>query len=254
MDSLLIAALVLGCTLVGAGAGFSIRRRLPESHLSGESKEVVKQGFGLIATMVALVLGLLVASAKSAFDAQNAGFGQLSTNIIVLDRALAHYGPEAKRSREMLRRTLAHMIDQFWPERGSRPAIAVDDRGITSEAGSLLDAIRNLSPKDDNQRAIQSQALQIGADLAKTRWTLSPPPGPLLPTPFLVVLVSWLTVLFASFGLLTPRNGTVVATLFLCALSMAAALFLVVDLGEPLQGMIRVSGESLRYALSQLGQ
>ena len=254
MGSLLIAALVLGCTLLGAGAGFSIRRLLPETHLSGESREVIKQGFGLIATMVALVLGLLVASAKSAFDAQNTGFGQLSTSIILLDRSLAQYGPEAKSARDRLRGTVVSTIDLLWPARRSQPVLGMDARGITANGGSLFEAIRDLSPKNDSQRAIQTQALQTGADLTKIRWTLSQPAAPLLPAPFLVVLVCWLAVLFASFGLLTPRNPTVVVTLFICALSLAGAMFLIIDLGEPFGGLIRVSDDSLRYALSQLGQ
>ena len=254
MDSLRIAAIVLGCTLLGGGVGCFLRRFLPESHLSGESKDVIKQGFGLIATMVALVLGLLVASAKSAFDAQNTGFGQLSTNIIVLDRALDQYGPEAKPVREKLRRAVTSMIDHLWPAQGSGPALAVDSREITADGASLFRSIRELSPKDDSQRSIQSQAIQVGADLAKTRWTLSQPAVPLLPDPFLVVLAFWLTVLFASFGLLTPRNGTVVVTLFVCALSMAGAMFLIIDLGEPLGGLIQISDASLRYALTQIGR
>lgn len=89
MNSLLITAVVLACCLAGTGAGLLIRRFLPEHHLSDDPKDVIKQGFGLIATMVALVLGLLVASAKTAFDAENAAFAQMSTNLIVLDRSLA---------------------------------------------------------------------------------------------------------------------------------------------------------------------
>jgi hypothetical protein len=154
----------------------------------------------------------------------------------------------------MLRRALVSTIDQVWPPEASIPAHSVDDRAISSEAGLFSKAIRDLSPSDDTQRAIKAQALQISADLAKTRWTLGQPSPPLLPTPFLIVLIFWLTVLFGGFGLLTPRNGTVLATLFIGALSMAGALFLVVDMGEPFEGLIRVSSTSLRYALSQIGQ
>jgi hypothetical protein len=149
---------------------------------------------------------------------------------------------------------IASIIDRLWPTRGAQAVGSVGDRGITADGGAVYDAVRELSPKNDVQKTIQAQALQVGADLAKTRWTLSQPAGPLLPTPFLVVLVFWLGVLFASFGLLTPCNPTVVATLLICALSLSGAIFLVADLGEPLHGLIRISDESLRYALSQLGQ
>ncbi len=253
MESLWIAVAVLICTLVGTLVGSVLRGRLEESHLGGDSKDVIKQCIGLIATMVALVLGLLVASAKSAFDAHNTGFRALSTNVIVLDRSLARYGPDAEPARELLRKTLASMIDHLWPPHASVPATSLDDRGLTAEAGLLYNAIRDLSPKDDGRREIRSQALQISSDLAKTRWSLGLPPSPLLPRPFLVVLLAWLTVLFGGFGLLTPRNGTVMTILFIGALSMAGALFLIVDMGEPFEGLIQVSGDSLRYALSQLG-
>jgi hypothetical protein len=253
MASLLIASLVFASALVGGASGFFIRRLVPESHLSGDSKDVAKQGFGLIATMVALVIGLLVASAKSAFDSQNAGFKTLSTNIIVLDRSLAQYGPEAKPAREALSRTLKTMIDQFWPASGSS-SFAFDSKAITAHGMSFVGAIRDLAPKNEIQKSIQSQAFQLSGELTKTRWTLSQPAVPLLPTPFLVVMIFWLGVLFASYGLHAPPNATVVVTLLICALSLSGAIFLIVDLGEPTDGLIRISSESLRYALSQLGQ
>lgn len=146
------------------------------------------------------------------------------------------------------------MIDRLWPDRPSAPAASVDSREITADAGALFAAIRGLTPKDDFQRAVQSQAIQTWGELAKTRWSMSQPAPPLLPTPFLVVLVSWIALLFAGYGLLTPPNRTVLATLFLCALSLSGAIFLIVDLGEPLGGMIQISDATLRYGLSQLGQ
>jgi hypothetical protein len=254
VDSLQIAAIVFGCSIAGAIGGGLLRRFVPESHLSGESKDVVKQGFGLIATMVALVIGLLVASAKSQFDSDSEGFEQLSTNLILLDRSLAHYGPETKGVRDSLRQAVGAIIEEHWPSDEGRPALAVDSGEITARGEALLGAIRDLAPKGEYQTTIKAQAIQIAGELAKTRWTLSQPSGPLLPRPFLVVLALWLTLLFASFGLLTPGNTTVIATLVLCALSLSAAIFLIADLGEPTAGLIRIPSTSLRYALSQLGK
>jgi len=254
VDSLLIATIVFASSLVGMGSGFFIRRLLPESHRSGPSIDVIKQGFGLIATMVALVLGLLVASAKSAFDSKNTGFATLSTNVIVLDRSLAQYGPEAKPAREALSRTVESMIDQLWPASESAATHSADSKVITAQGTSFAAALLNLAPKTELQKSIQSQALQLSGDLAKTRWSLTQPAVPLLPTPFLVVMVFWLGFLFASYGLLAPCNATVVVTLLICSLSLSAAIFLIVDLGEPTDGLIRISDASLRYSLSQLGQ
>ena len=194
---------------------------LPDPHLSSDSKDVIKMGTGLIATMSALVLGLLIASAKSTLDAQRTGFQQMATNVVLLDRTLARYGPEATPARGMLRETVAAAIDRLWPADRS-PAAGLDSPEITVNGNALYEAIRDLSPKTDAQRASQAQAIQIAADMARTRWLLSQRDDGSIPKPFLAILVFWLSVLFISFGLFSPRNATVIVVLVICALSVAA--------------------------------
>ena len=210
-------------------------------------------GTGLIGTLAALVLGLLIASAKSSFDTQRTGLQQLSTNLILLDRSLKYYGQETKEVREQLRHTVMLMLDLRWPSNGAR-STGLDASELTVSAGALYAAIRDLSPRTDAQKAIQSQALQISFDLARTRWLLSQGEESSIPTPFLVVLVFWLIVLFITFGLFSPRNATVISILFICALSVAGALFLIVELDRPMNGLIQISSKPLRDALGQLGQ
>jgi hypothetical protein len=253
VDSLTIAGIVFGCTFGGALVGICLRRVLPESHLSSESKDVVKMGTGLVVTLAALVLGRLVASAKSSFDAQRTGFRPLSTNLIVLDRSLKFDGPETKEIRELLRRTVQLLLDYRWPADGSR-AKGLDAAELSESAAALYVAIRDLAPRTEAQKAVQSQALQVGADLAKTRWQLQQGEESSIPTPFLTVLVFWLAVLFITFGLFSPNNATVIAVFLICALSVAGALFLIVELNHPLNGLIQISSEPLRDALGQLGQ
>jgi hypothetical protein len=253
VDSLTIAGVVFGCTFGGALLGMFLRRVLPESHLSSESKDVVKMGTGIIATLYALVLGLLVASAKSSFDARRAGFQQLSTNLIVLDRSLKFYGPETKEIREQLRQIVALLLDNRWPTDGSQPK-GLDSAELTESSTAFYVGLQNLSPKTDGQKTTQSQALQVSADLARTRWNLSQGETSSIPVPFLVVLVFWLTVLFITFGLFAPPNGTVIAILLICALSLTGALFLIAELDRPFNGLIQISSKPLRDALGQLGQ
>jgi hypothetical protein len=253
VDSLTIAGIVFGCAFGGALFGIALRRVLPEPHLSSESKDVVKMGTGLLATLAALVLGLLIASAKSSFDGQRSGLQQLSTNIILLDRSLQYYGPETKEIRERLRGTVSLVLDLHWPLNGTR-ATGFDASEISEKAGAVYAAIRDLSPRTDAQKAIQSQALQISFDLARTRWLLSQGEDSSIPTPFLVVLVFWLTVLFVTFGLFSPCNATVLVILVICALSVAGAIFLIVELDRPLHGLIQISSKPLRDALVQLGR
>jgi hypothetical protein len=71
---------------------------------------------------------------------------------------------------------------------------------------------------------------------------------------FLVVLLFWLAITFASFGLLAPPNVTVISILFVCTLSVSAAVFLILEMDGPFEGFITVSPEPLRYALAHLNQ
>ena len=243
----IVFALVFGSALVA----MFLHRVLPAEHLSSDSKDVVKLGVALVATMSALVLSLLVASAKSAFDTRSNQLVQASADIILLDRALARYGPETKDARSLLQRSVASIIERFWPAGGAKP-ITIDPAASPVEA--LYDKIEALTPQSDAQRSMQSQALTLAADMARTRLLLFENLGASIPVPFLVVLVFWLCIIFASFGLFAPRNATVIAALCVSALSVAGAIFLILELDRSFQGLLQVSSAPLRAALAQLGR
>jgi hypothetical protein len=231
--------------------GLFSRNVLPEEHLSTDTKDVVKLGIALIATMAALVLGLLIASAKSTYDTRRNQLLQVSADIILLDRILANYGAETKDARAMLQRSVATAIAQFWPADGDRPA-TIDRRASSVEA--VVDDIQKLTPQSEAQRSMQSQASTMALDLARTRVLLFERLDSSIPVPFLVVLVFWLTIIFASFGLFAPRNATVIAAFFVCALSVSGAIFLILELDQSFRGLLQVSSAPLRTALAQLGQ
>jgi hypothetical protein len=244
------SGIVFLCIFGGALLGMILRGLLPEPHLSPESKDVVKLGMGLIGTMSALVLGLLIASAKSSFDSQRNGVAQMAGNFIFLDRVLAHYGPEAKDAREKLRHSVASIVDRMSPAESSS---ATFQEGAPGGSESLYEKFQGLSPKTESQRALQAQALKTGTDIAQSRWSLFAQRGSSIPTPFLAVLVFWLAIIFASFSLFAPRNATVLATLFVCSLSVAGAIFLILELDRHFGGVIQISDAPLREALAQLG-
>lgn len=250
MSSMTISGIVFGVVLGGAFVGMALRALLPEHHLSQDSKDVVKVGMGLIATISAMVLGLLVASAKSSFDAQRNGLTQLSANLILLDRILAHYGSESKEVREALRQNVATMIDQMWPEDRDH-AGRVEP---TAASESIYERIQDLSPHNDSQRALQTAAVKTGMEVAQARWLLFAQKSSAIPLPFLVILVFWLAILFTSFSMFSRPNATVVAALLLCALSVAGAIFLILELDRPFGGLIQLSSDPLRRALEQLGR
>jgi len=244
---LIVFALVFGSALFA----MFVREALPEHHLSTESKDVVKLGVALIATMSALVLSLLVASSKSAFDTRSNQLVQASADIILLDRALARYGPETKDARSLLRDSVATVVERFWPAEGTRP-ISIDPNAQPVEA--LAVKIEELSPQNDMQRSLRSQALTTAQDVGRTRLLLFENLGSSIPLPFLVGLVFWLCIIFASFGLFARRNATVIAVLCVCALSVAGAIFLILELDRSFEGLLQVSGAPLRTALARLGR
>ena len=243
------------CVFGGALTGLGLQLLLPKHHLSKESQDVVKLCAGVVATVTALVLGLLVSSAKSSFDAMNTRVTQTSAAFIILDRMLADYGPEAKNAREHLRQSVEAMVHKVWPEeRTGVSAIAAIERGGSVTVEAFQADLHQLVPQTDAQRQLLVQAQQATSDLLRSRWVLIEEAQSELPKTLLVLLVLWLTILFLSFGLFAPRNATVVAALFICACVMAGAIFLILEMSRPLDGLIKVSSAPMRKALEYLGK
>jgi len=245
LHSVGVSSIVFVCIFCAGLLGMLLRSALPEHHLTSDSKDAVKVGMGLVGTMAALVLGLLVASAKGSYDSQGAALTQLAANVAMLDRVLAHYGPETKEARELLRRGVTGFIDSVW-SKGSGPAPGGNE--------ILYEKIQELSPKDDRQRALQAQALSIAMSSGQTRWLMYEQGTTSVSLPLLVVLVLWLSLILGSFGLFAPVNGTVITSLCVCALSVSAAIFLILEMYSPFSGIIRLSSAPLQAALAHLGQ
>jgi hypothetical protein len=177
---------------------------------------------------------------------------QLTANIVLLDRTLAQYGPETDLARNLLRRGVASMADRIWRENGSDSG-KVAPFEASAAALSLYDEILKLSPRNEMQRSLQARALDTVQDLGKTRLLLFAEAGMAIPIPFLVVLISWLTIIFASFSLFADNNGTTIVALGIFAASASAAIFLILELSQPFTGLMTISSEPLRNALAPLG-
>jgi hypothetical protein len=245
--SLIAFAFAFGGTFVG----MFLRHRLPGRHLSGDTKDVVRLGTGLIATIAGLVLGLLIASANGTFETQSSQIKQLTADIVFLDSILAQYGPETDSARTLLRRALATMADRIWREKRSDTGKA---EVFEASAAALLlyNEILKLSPRNEAQHSLQARAVDTSNDLAKTRLLLFTKAGSSIPMPFLVVLISWLTIIFASFSLFSDVNATTIAALCIFALSASASIFLILELSQPFTGLMMIADEPLRNALAPL--
>jgi hypothetical protein len=211
----------------------------------------VKLGLGLIGTMSALVLGLLVASAKGSYDTKKAEINTMSAKVVLLDRVLARFGPESNEARELLRSTTERAIDRLWPRDSSKTHQA-DPAPGGGEA--LFYGIQELTPKNDAQHSLKAQAENISMALGETRWLMFAQEGRSVSMPLLAVVVLWLTVIFTGYGLVAPYNATVIATLFVCALSVSAAILLILEMDMPFEGLVQISSAPLRNAVAHLGQ
>ena len=240
MNPLSIGALTFGLTMGGVLVGIWIRTALPEHHVNAESKEAVRIGTGLIATITALILGLVTASAKSSFDEMDAAIKAGAADILTLDRDLARYGPETAEIRAALQDALAAKIDALWPPDSARRA-HTDPGALGHEAEAVADRIRGLSPQNESQRWLKTRALEVTEKILATRWQVVNALGTSVPVVFLAVLLFWLTIIFMNFGLF-------------CSLSVASVIFLILEMNQPFQGLITLSPDPMRYAHSRMNQ
>jgi hypothetical protein len=252
MSGLGVGVVVFVTVLAGAAFGMYLGKVLPKEHLSAEAKDVIKVAMAMIATLAALVLGLLTASAKSSLDQKESEVRNWAAQVVLLDRTLAEYGPESGDARALLKGTLAERVSQLWPgeETGKTQTALGRGQGIEVVQRKLLE----LDPQTDAQRWLKSEALRISQSMAEARWAAIQQFGTAIHWPFMVVLVFWLAVIFASFGLFAPRNWLVMSALIVAALSVAGSLFLIVEMDQPYSGLIKISGEPVRNALQLLGR
>ena len=253
MGSIVVAAIVFACTFVGAMIGLRLHGWLPAHHRDGDSRDVIKLVMGLIATVAALVLGLLISSAHRSYEAQEAEVQQIGVHLFQLDRALERFGPEANDARERLRRIVQTELERAAAAGGIEAALH-EPLQAQKAAAELFDTISGLVPKTDAQRFIQSRALALLSGLGDTRLLLNEQARGATSWPFLVVMVFWLAVLFVGFGLFARFNLTVVAALFLGAVSVAGAAFLILEMNRPYAGIMQISIEPIRNALTQMGR
>jgi hypothetical protein len=252
MSALSLSLIAFIIILAGILAGSLLRRTLPQHHLADDAKDVVRLGTGLIGTIAALVLGLLIASAKSSYDTQSGQVQHVTADIVLLDQLLAQYGPEARPIRERVRQAVDPLVERLW-----REGVAVSATGkpfaATAAAEDAFAKIGELSPQTDAQRSLKERAIQASTDLAQTRLALFVQAGSSIPMPFLAVLVFWLAIIFASFSLFARLNPTLIAVLVVLALSASCALFLILEMSQPFTGLMQIPSAPLRNALAPLG-
>ncbi len=254
MSAAIVSLVVFVVVMAGVFVGTTLQRVLPKHHLSDESKDMVKIGAGFIATLAALVLGLLVASATTSYNAKYDEVEASAAKIILLDRNLRQYGDEATPVRLLLRDALVAKAKITWVEHEAETATRGAALRVPPELGieRVRAGIVALAPNNEEQRLLRTASLALVNDLMQTRWLLIEQSTAEVSAPLLVVVMLWLAIIAGSLALYAPRNGTVLAVSVLCALSVAGAIFLIVEMYDPFSGLMKVSDAPIRTAIDYM--
>jgi hypothetical protein len=245
--SLIVAAIVFASGLVGLW----LHRLLPDENLSKETLDVVQLGTGMLSVLASLVLGLLIATAKSSYDTTDTAIRSYATDLILLDETLRDYGDAALPPRRLLRRYTEQMLGDVWPKTGGRPYLQ-EDRTVGELMERVREAIRALQPVDPGQKWLQDQALEVNISLLRQRWLMIERSGPSVRLATIAILLAWVSVIFASFGLNAPRNATVVTAFLLCSLAIGSAIFLILQLDSPFSGVLQLPSQPMETALAHM--
>ena len=237
--------------LIGTAIGMVLKRLLRLDLLEGGSKEFIRLGAGFLATLAALVIGLMIASAKNTYDNQNTNIRQLGTNVVLVDQLLIQYGPEAKAARTLLREMIPSTTARIWQENAGG-----SDAGstfvVSDTAERFYKAIEGLKPATAEQTSLKSRVTAITTELCRTRLLVFTQNDNAIPVPFFIVLTFWLVVIFASFSLLAEPSPIVIVSILVFAISVSSALFLIVDLSQPFDGLMQISNHHLRAVLPKI--
>jgi hypothetical protein len=251
VTSTTVSLISFGVIFGGSLAGIVLRSVLPERYFTNEEKDVLRLGLGLVTMLSALVLGLLVSTAKSSYDAKRGQLTQLATDVILVDRSLELYGSETNSARRALRDQVAALVARMSSLNANNPKLQPSSQ---SDLGDFYHMVRRLSPRDDSQRSLKAEALRISLEVGEIRASALARESSSIPIPFLVILVFWLTALFVGFGLFAPRNLISVAALCVCALTVSTAVLLILDMDQPIRGFMKLSDEPLRNAIAIIGE
>lgn len=255
MGSLAISAIAFVLVFGGALFGTFLGTRLPKHHLSDDNKEVVRLAMALVGTLTGMALGLLIGSAKTYYDTQSTELTQVSANVALLGRLFHRYGPEAKGAHETLRVAVERVLAENWPNGDSNPG----EKGKPSPKGGghideVYDQLRALQPKDDEHRAMQTEAVSLLMNVAQLRWLIIEQASSTVMRPMLVVMIFWMTSIFVSWGLFSRPSAMAIITFFIAAVCVSAAIFLILELYTPYRGVLHLSSAPLRLAYDSLVQ
>lgn len=255
MNSILTGIGVAACVFLGGLCGLFLHGFLPESHRTKETQDVVRLGIGMLSILASLVLGLLIATAKQSYDTTDQELRRYCAELLLLNETLRDYGVDAAVPRNLLRQHTDRVLLDIWPREAARrndPPVRIEDRRASVLLEHVRETIRALSPVDAGQKWLQDQALQISSSLLQQRLLLIEQEGATVQPIILLILVSWVSFIFASFGMNAPRNATVIGAFLVCSLAIGGSVFLILEMDNPLSGVMKISSAPMEKALNEM--
>src|ERR1051325_6745353 len=237
-----VAAVLFVVLAVVTLIGTRLRRRLPAEHLSEDSRDTIKLALGLVGTMTAILLGLLVSSAKSSFDTTRSEVMQMAAKVALLDRVLLLYGPQTADARRALYESVEQGVRRTWPAHDKVPSQLTPNEAM---GDAVYVAISHLVPQNEAQRALKTEAASLMAELAELQVLIQAQAVSSVSKPLLMALAVWLVVIFLGFGMLAPSNPTSTLSVIAGAFSVACAVFIILELDHPFAGVVRVPNEPM---------
>jgi len=247
MNEVRIATFVFLCLSAASLGALFCYERLPEHQRQDDTQKVLHLIANIFVVMTSLVLGLMISSAKSRFDGVNQDVHSYATQLILLDRMLLLYGPEAGDTRQTLLAYTERAANGQWTAEG-RLSDKTSER-LLEDVGTCL---RALEPNRDPQLSIWNDMREQYRKALELRWGLVEQAEGSLPRPLMLMVVAWLVLIFAVFGFRAPRNAIVVTGFIAAAALMGGAIYLIVDMDVPFEGPIQVSPAPLQRALTEM--
>jgi hypothetical protein len=256
----LFPTLVFLALLLSAYGGWFAQTKLHERHANRDTYESIRLLMGMLLTFSALVLGLLTSNAKDRFDGYDKDLSVFSADLLDLNHRLRAYGSDADPIRKTLRMYTAAAIADSWPNEplpsGVYPRFSseagIERKGLGDLLGQVDEQIERLAPQDEFHRVAAHRMRKISAGIIQERWRIITSTSSEISWPFLFILAAWLAIIFAIFGLTSPRNGLVYVAVMMSALSIASPLYLIMEYSDVMTGLLQLSSTPMRTALSHM--
>jgi Protein of unknown function (DUF4239) len=249
MNALAMSSLVFVLVFGGALAGMAVRRVKPDERFTSEAKDSIRLAIGLVVTMTGLVLGMLVSSGKTFYDAEKNQVAELSAQVILINDLLTGYGPETEQLRIEAHHSIEEIADRIWPKSKTQSF----ELKPSANGADFYKHVQQLVPKNEAQAAAKAQLLTATLNLRKTYWLLFlQTEQTSITVPILSAVASWLLVIFFSFGIFAPRIPNVILTFAICAMAVSVAIFIILSMNSPFSGAFRISPAAVRDVLGQI--